>query len=57
MLKLAKNRAKAKQYPEAEFWLLENYLLSSTTYHHPKTIGNILKHVQKKKYVCLNKVI
>ena len=30
-LKLAKNQAKAKQHPEAELLLFENYSLSSST--------------------------
>ena len=35
-LKLAKNQAKAKQHPEIELLLLENYsLFSSICYHHP----------------------
>ena len=31
MLKLAKNQANAKQHPEAELLLFENYLHSSST--------------------------
>ena len=31
MLKLAKNQAKAKQHPQAELLLYDNYLLSSCT--------------------------
>ena len=45
-LKLAKKQAKAKQHPEAELLLLENYSLSLPNYH-PKTIGDIIKNVQK----------
>ena len=30
-LKLTKNQVKAKQHPNAELWLFENYYLSSTT--------------------------
>ena len=38
---MAKNQAKAKQYPEDELLLFENYLLSSLRYH-PKLIENIV---------------
>ena len=40
-LKLAKNQVKAKQHPEAELLLLENYSCSS------KLICDLLKNVQK----------
>ena len=50
-LKLGKDQTNAKQHPEAELLLFENYLLSSSTLS--EVIGNILK----SKYVCLNKVI
>ena len=30
-MKLAKNQANAKQHPEAELWLFENYSNSSST--------------------------
>ena len=40
-----KNQAKAKQHPEAELLLFENYLLSSSTLrYHPKIISHILKN-------------
>ena len=45
-LKLATNQEKAKQYPEDELLLFENYSLSSSR-HHSKIIGDILKNVQK----------
>ena len=43
-LKLAKNQAKAKQHPETELMLIENYSNSSFMLS-PKT--NILRNVQK----------
>ena len=59
MLELAKNQAKAKQHPEAERLLFENYLLSSSTLSSKKHSKNTRhsKNVQKNKYVCLNIVI
>ena len=42
MLKSPKNQANAKQHPEAELLLFENYSHSSPTLSS-KTIGNILK--------------
>ena len=45
-----KNWAKAKQHPEAELLLFENYLLSSSTLSS-KNVGHILKNVQKSKCV------
>ena len=47
-LKLAKNCAKAKQYPETELSVFENYLLSFPRYH-PKTIEDILQNVKRNK--------
>ena len=55
-LKMVKNQAKAKQYPEAELLLFETYSLFSSTLSSQK-IGDILKNVQKSKCVCLNEVI
>ena len=47
-LKLAKYQAKAKQHPETELFLFENYSLSSsTTLSSKNNIGDILKNVQK----------
>ena len=43
---MAKNLAKAKQHPEAEHSLFENYSLFHPRYH-PKIIGDILINVQK----------
>ena len=51
-LKLAKNQANAKQHPEAELLLFENYTHSS-----PKPIGHVLKKKQKNKCVCVHKII
>ena len=42
---MVRNRAKAKQYHEAELLLFENYSLFSTTLS--KKIGVILKNLQK----------
>ena len=43
---MVRNRAKAKQYHEAELLLFENYSLFSTTLSSKK-IGLILKNLQK----------
>ena len=45
-LKFTKKHLKAKQQPEVEILLFENYRLSSSR-HHPKIIWNILKNAQK----------
>ena len=45
-LKLAKNQANAKQHPEAELLLFENYSLLSSMLSS-KRIGDILKIAQK----------
>ena len=47
LLKLAKNQAKAKQHPAAEFLLFENFALCYPRYHS-KIIGDIIKNVQKQ---------
>ena len=47
-LKLAKNKANAKHYPEVEFLLFENYSHSSSTLS-TKTVEHILKNKPKKK--------
>ena len=55
-LKLAKNQAKAKQHPEVELLIFENYLLSSprlpsqNNWRYPKKCI-------KTKFVCFNEVI
>ena len=49
-LKLAKSQANAKQHPEAERWLFENYSHSSSR-HYPKIIGHTLKWV--KEQMCM----
>ena len=46
------NQAKAKEKPEAELLLFENYLLFSSKLSSKK-IGDILKNPQKSKCVCL----
>ena len=48
---LEKNQANAKQHPEAELLLFENYSHSSFTLS-PKIISHILKNKQKNKCVC-----
>ena len=50
-LKLAKNWAKAKQHPEAELLLFENYLLSSSTLSSKNNRAYSKKCA--KKQVCL----
>ena len=52
-LKLAKSQADAKQHPEADLFLFENFSHLHSRYH-PKIIVHILKSKQKKKYVCKN---
>ena len=52
-IKLAKNQANAKQHPEAELLLFENYSHSSSMLSS-KIIVHILTNKQKKKYVCKN---
>ena len=44
-LKFAKNQAKAKQHPEAERWLFENYFLSSST-----LLSKNYRRYSKKRY-------
>ena len=56
MLKLAKNQAKARQRPEAELLLFENYSLSLSTVSSRKN-RVYTKKCTKRKYVCLNEVI
>ena len=51
-LKLAKNQANAKQHPEAEPLLFENYSLSSST-SPSKNNRRYFKKCAKNKYVCL----
>ena len=52
-MKLAKNQAKAKQHPQAELLLFENYSLSSSSL---SSKSNRRKRT-KSKYVCLIAVI
>ena len=56
-LKLTKNQANAKQHAEAELLLFGNYSHSSSRHHHLKIIGQILKHKQKNKCVCIHEII
>ena len=49
--KIDKNQANAKQHPEAELLLIENYSHSSPTLS--STIGHILKIQQKNKCTCI----
>ena len=55
-LKLAKNQANAKQYPEAELLLFENLHILHPRYH-PKIIGHILKNKKKYQFVFLDEII
>ena len=55
-LKLAKNQAKAKQHPEAELLLFENYWLSSPTLSS-KNNRRYFKNCTKAKCTCFNEVI
>ena len=54
-LKVAKNQAKAKQYPEAELLLFENYSLSLCTLSSKN--NRYSKKCTKNKCVCFNEVI
>ena len=53
-LKSAKSQANAKQHPEVELLLFENYSHSSSTLSS-KNNSTISKDKQKKKCVCKNK--
>ena len=55
-LTLVKNQAKAKQDPEAELFLFENYSLSSSTLPSKNKKGYSRK-CTKNKCVCFNEVI
>ena len=56
-LKLAKKQAKAKQHPEDELLLFENFHILHPCYH-PKIIGHTLKKKQqKKKHVYIHEII
>ena len=52
-LKLAKNQAKAKQHPEAELLLFENYSLSSSTLSTKNNRRHSIKCTKRSKYICL----
>ena len=55
-LKLAKNRTKARQHPEAELLLFENYSLSLSILASKVNVRYSKKFV-KNKCVCLNKIM
>ena len=55
-LKLAKNRANAKQYPKVELWLFENYSHSSSTLSS-KNNRTYSKNKQKNKCVCIHEIM
>ena len=55
-LNLTKNQEKAKQHPEAELWLIENYSLSSST-SSSKNNRRYFQKCTKNEEVCLNEVI
>ena len=54
--KITKSQVKAKQHPEAELSLFENYLLFSSSLSS-KNNTKYSKKCTKIKYVCLNEVI
>ena len=54
-LKLTKNQANAKQHPETELLLFENYLHFS--FILSKKIGYTLKNKEKNKSVCIHEII
>ena len=55
-LKLTKNKSKAKQHPESELLLFDNYRFSSSTL---SSFSNkrCSKNCTKNKWVCINEVI
>ena len=53
-LKLAKNQATARQHPEAELLLFENYSLSLST-ASSRNNRIYTKNCTKSKYVCLKR--
>ena len=53
---IGKNQAKAKQHPEAEFLLFENFSSSLSTLSS-KTIGHILKNKQRNKCTCVHEIV
>ena len=55
-MKLAKNQANAKQHPEAELCLFENYSHSSSTLL-PKNNKTYSKNKQKNNCVCIHEII
>ena len=55
-MKLDKNQAKAKQHPEAELLLFENYSLSSSTLSS-KNRRKYSKKSTKNKYVYWNEIL
>ena len=55
-MKLAKKQANAKQHPEAELLLFENYSHFSSTISS-KVMGHILKNNQKNKNFCIHEII
>ena len=55
-MKLAKNQANAKQHPEAELCLFENYSRSSSTLSS-KNNRTYSKNKQKNKCVYIHKII
>ena len=54
-LKLTENQAKAKQYPEAELLLFENYSISSSIFSS-KNNRRYSKIRTKHKCVCFNEI-
>ena len=52
---MAKNQGNAKQHPEVELSLFENYSLFFHSGYYPKIIRDILKNVQKSTSVYMFK--
>ena len=52
---LAKNQANAKQHPEAEHVLFENFHILHPHYH-PNIIGHTLKNKQENKCVYIHTI-
>ena len=55
-LKFAKNQAKAKQHPQTELLLFDNYLLSSSMLSS-KNNGRYSEKYARNKCVCFNEII
>ena len=56
-LKLAKNQANAKQHPEAELLLFDNYSHSSTTLSSKNNKTCTKKFKKRAICICIHKII